>query len=55
MAKLDQILAKKVNYERIIDRDVVLCCWTIFQVNAESYERGSFCVHCGGPIRASGG
>ena len=52
MTKLDKILAKTEECERMIDRDVLLCCWTIRQVNAESYERASFCVHCGAPIRA---
>ena len=33
--------------KNVIDWEVLLCCWTIRQVNAESYERASFCVHCG--------
>ena len=33
--------------KNVIDWEVLLCCWTIRQVNAESYERVSFCVHCG--------
>ena len=44
---------REEKYERMVGE--LLCCWTICQVNAESYERASFCVHCGGPIRASGG